>query len=116
PFRLYSQSGPILSLNEILQRIDTSNLLLQTYDLRAESYLHKGDAATAWMPPMVGLGTYMTPYPFQKVMDAADKGSLMIRAEQEIPNFEKLRARKNYIRSQGEVEKAIRVVTLNDFK
>lgn len=116
PFRLYSQSGSILSLQEILQRIDTSNLLLESYELRAESYLHKGDAATAWMPPMVGLGTYMTPYPFQKVMDASDKGSVMIRAEQEIPNFEKLRARKNYIRSQGEVEKATRVVTLNDFK
>lgn len=116
PFQLFSQSGPVFSLEEILQRIDTSNLLLQSYGLRAESYIHKGDAATAWMPPMVGLGTYMTPYPFQKVMDEASKGSLMIRAEQEIPNFEKLRARKDFIRSQGDVENATRAVTLNDFK
>lgn len=116
PLQLFSQQAPVLSLDTILQRIDQNNLLLQSYDLKAKSYQYSADAATAWMAPMVGAGTYMTPYPFQKVMDDRDKGSVMFRAEQDIPNRAKQNAKKRYIASQGDVELATRAVTLNDFK
>ena len=106
----------VLSLQEIFQKIDSNNILLKTYALKAESYKYRADAATAWMPPMAGVGTFMTPYPFQEVMDGRDKGSLMLRLEQEIPNRSKLQARKNYIESQGNIETATRDITLNDFK
>lgn len=107
---------PVLTLPGILKEIDQNNLLLQSYGLRAQAYKYSAEAATAWMAPMVGAGTFMTPYPFQKVMEDRDKGSVMLRLEQDIPNRSKLASRKRYIESQGAVEQASRAVTLNDYK
>ncbi|WP_293914958.1 MULTISPECIES: TolC family protein [unclassified Sphingobacterium] len=111
-----AQEKQVLSLDTILQRIDQHNLLLKTYGLKAESFQHTANAATAWMAPMVGVGTFMTPYPGQMIMDGRDRGSLMIQLEQDIPNFAKLNADKKYIRSQANVERATRDVTLNDLR
>ncbi|MBB1287333.1 TolC family protein [Flavisolibacter sp. BT320] len=116
PVQAISQQGPVLSLDTILQRININNLSLQTYELRAESYKYSADAATAWMPPMVGFGTFMTPYPGQMKMEPSDAGQLMFRIEQDIPNLSRLKAERRYIESQGAVERAGRAVTLNDLK
>lgn len=116
PVHLMAQQIPVLTLDSIIQRIDRNNASLQSYQLRAESYKYSADAATAWMPPMVGLGTFMTPYPGQKTMDARDKGQLMLRIEQEIPNKSKLNAKKRYIESQSNIERTSRSITLNDLK
>ena len=116
PIASFAQQKEVLSLQEIIEKIDSNNILLKTYGLRAEGYRYSADAATAWMPPMVGVGSFMTPYPFQKIMDGSDKGSVMLRLEQEIPNGKKLQAKKNYIQSQGNIENANRAVTLNDLK
>ncbi|MFB6456668.1 TolC family protein [Chitinophaga sp. Hz27] len=116
PSALLAQQPPVLPLDSILQRVDRNNILLQSYELKAESYKYSADAATAWMAPMVGVGTFMTPYPGQKVMEDRDKGSLMLQLEQDIPNPAKLNARKQYIASQGNVERATRAITLNDLK
>ena len=116
PAGAFAQQKEQLSLDEIIRKIDSDNLQLKGYGLRAEAYKYSADAATAWMPPMVGLGTWQTPYPFQKVMDEGDKGMLMLRIEQEVPNRSKLQARKNYIESQGNIEKAARAVAFNDLK
>lgn len=115
PVRLFAQQAPVLPLDSILQRVDRNNILLQSYGLKAESYKYSADAATAWMAPMVGVGTFMTPYPGQKLMDNRDKGSLMLQLEQDIPNPAKLNAKKRSIASQGNVERANRDITLNDF-
>lgn len=115
PLQVLSQQVPKLTLDSVLRRIDANNIMLQTYDLRAESYKYSADASTAWMPPMVGIGTFMTPYPGQMKMEE-QAGSLMLRLEQEIPNRAKQNAKKRYIESQGNIEKAGRAVTLNDFK
>lgn len=115
PMQLLAQNKP-LSLDDILQRIEQNNLLLQTYALKAESYTYKARAATAWMAPMVGAGTFMTPYPGQKVMDEKDKGSIMLQLEQDIPNPSKLNAQKRYIASKGDVELAGRGIAMNTFK
>ncbi|RZK65335.1 MAG: TolC family protein, partial [Pedobacter sp.] len=66
--------------------------------------------------PMVGVGTFMTPYPGQMVMDDRDKGSVMFQLEQDIPNYGKLNAQKKYIESKAKVERATRDITLNDLK
>jgi len=116
PLGALAQEKEVLSLPEIIEKIDSNNVLLKTYGLRAEGYKYSADAATAWMPPMVGLGTYMMPYPFQKTMEGSDKGSVMLRLEQEIPNSKKLQAKKDYIQSQGNIENANRAITLNDLK
>lgn len=116
PVQLFAQQAPVLTLDSILQRIDRNNVLLQSYDLKAQSYKYSADASTAWMPPMVGVGTFMTPYPGQMIMEPRDKGNLMLQIEQDIPNKAKLNARKRYIESQGNIERATRDITLNDFK
>lgn len=116
PVRISAQQVPVLPLDSILQRVDRNNTLLQSYGLKAESYAYSADASTAWMAPMVGAGTFMTPYPGQVMMDGRNKGSLMLQLEQDIPNPAKLNAKKRYIASQGNVERASRDVTLNDLK
>jgi cobalt-zinc-cadmium efflux system outer membrane protein len=116
PVQLPAQQVRVLSLDSVLQRIDRNNVLLQSYDLKAQSYKYSADASTAWMAPMVGVGTFMTPYPNQIVMEPRDRGSLMLQIEQDIPNVAKLKARKKYIESQGNIERATRDITLNDFK
>jgi len=115
PHLVKSQEEP-LSLESILQRIENNNLLLQTYGLKAEAYQQSAEAATGWMAPMVGAGTYMTPYPFQKLMDGRDKGSWMISAEQEIPNRKIQQSRKDYIASKGKAELATRRITWNNLR
>ncbi|HJT72462.1 MAG TPA: TolC family protein [Chitinophaga sp.] len=116
PLKLAAQQAPVLRLDTILQRVDKNNILLQSYGLKAEGYKYSADAATAWMAPMVGVGTFMTPYPGQMIMDNRDKGSLMLQLEQDIPNPAKLNAKKKYIASQGNIELATRGITLNDLK
>lgn len=116
PASLMAQEGPVLPLDTILHRIGENNILLQSYGLKAASYAHSAEAATAWMAPMVGVGTFMTPYPGQQLMDDRDKGSIMLQIEQDIPNLAKLNAKKRFIASQANVERATREITLNDFK
>ena len=116
PVTALAQKAPVLSLDTILQRIDQHNLQLKAYGLKAQSYQHVADATTAWMSPMVGVGTFMTPYPKQMVMDGRDRGSLMFQVEQEIPNYAKLNAQKKYIESKAKVENATREVTLNNLR
>nr|WP_068891770.1 TolC family protein [Pedobacter panaciterrae] len=116
PFYTTAQQKEVLSLDTILHRIDKNNLLLQSYGLKAESYKHTAKAATAWMAPMIGVGTFMTPYPGQELMDDRDKGSIMIQMEQDIPNLSKLNANKRYIESKGKAENETRGITLNEYK
>ena len=116
PFYTTAQQKQVLSLDTILHRIDKNNLLLQSYGLKAESYKHTAKAATAWMAPMIGVGTFMTPYPGQELMDDRDKGSVMIQLEQDIPNLSKLNANKRYIESKGKAENETRGITLNEYK
>lgn len=116
PLQLLAQQAAVLPLDTILQRIDRNNVLLQSYGLKAESYRYSAEAATAWMAPMVGVGTFMTPYPNQIIMDGRDRGNLMLAIEQDIPNTAKLNAKKKYIASRANVERANRDITLNDFK
>ena len=116
PLGSMAQNKEVLSLPEVFQKIDSNNLLLQSFGPRSESFKYKADAATAWMPPMVGIGTWQLPYPGQEIMDARDKGMLMFRAEQEIPNRAKQNATRRFIESQGDVALANRAVALNQMK
>jgi len=115
PLQLLAQQHTV-SLDTVLKRIENNNLLLQTYALKAESFKHKAKAGTAWMAPMVGVGTFMTPYPGSQIMDDRDKGSIMFQLEQDIPNPGKLNAQRRYEESKGDVELAGRAIALNEFK
>jgi len=106
----------VLSIDRIIQRIDQHNELLKSYGLKAEVYKYKGEAATAWMAPMVGVGTYMTPYPGSMTMSPSEKGSLMFQFEQEIPNKAKLIAKKRSIESEAGIEWTNRAEVFNNLK
>src|SRR5688572_22404152 len=107
---------PVLTLDTILARIDRNNISLQGYALKAESYKYSAEASTAWMAPMVGIGTFMTPYPGQKIMEDRDKGNIMVQIEQDIPNRSKLNARKRFIASKADAELADRDISLNELR
>lgn len=115
---LKAQTGTdeVLSLDTILQRIDQQNVKLRAYASRGKSYTYRAKAATSWMAPMIGAGTFMTPYPGTNVMNDEDKGSLMFNVEQEIPNPSKQQANKEFIQSQSAIEEAKRAVDLNELK
>uniref|UniRef100_F4C3G3 Outer membrane protein-like protein n=1 Tax=Sphingobacterium sp. (strain 21) TaxID=743722 RepID=F4C3G3_SPHS2 len=106
----------ILSLDTILTRIEQQNIKLRAYDLRSKGFSYRAKASTGWMAPMVGAGTFMTPYPGQQIMEDSDKGSIMFNIEQEIPNPSKQKANSRYIASQGASETAKRAVNLNDLR
>jgi len=106
----------VVSLDTVLARIDRANPMLKEYDQRAEAYNAYTAGAKSWMAPMVGGGTFMTPYPGQRLMEARDKGSVMISVEQQIPNPAKLRANQNYLASRAAVEAEARSARFNDLR
>ena len=77
----------VLPLDSIFGRIERNNVLLQSYELKAAGYKYSADAATAWMAPMGGIGTFITPYPGEKLMDTRERGNVMVTFEQQIPNL-----------------------------
>ncbi len=105
-----------LKLDSILSTIKQNSPMLQEYRYKAEALNEISKGAKSWMAPMVGLGTFMTPYPGQMVMDERDKGSIMISAEQSIPNPAKLRANQQLLSSKAAIEEAAGSYTFNELR
>jgi len=110
------QAQPVLPLDSILVRINQDNPLLKPFGSRAAAARAYAEGARSWMAPMVGVGTFMTPYPGQPIMEARDRGFAMISAEQAIPNRAKQRATQVYQQSKAAIEEAARGVTLNQLR
>lgn len=106
----------VVSLDSVLRYVSENNPTLQQYDYRARAMDAYAEGAKSWMPPMVGGGLFMAPYPGQSVMDGRDKGMFMISAEQDIPNPAKQRAREKYLRSRAAIENAGRDYTFNQLR
>lgn len=113
---LTAQAQQRLKLDSILSAIQRNNPMLQEYRYKAQALNEISKGAKSWMAPMVGLGTFMTPYPGQMVMDERDKGSIMIAAEQSIPNPAKLRANQQLLSSKASIEEAAGSFTFNDLR
>ncbi|WP_235941974.1 TolC family protein [Pontibacter fetidus] len=111
-----AQAQQTLNLDSVLQRISNNNPMLQQYNYRAKAMDAYAEGARSWMAPMVGGGVFMSPYPGAEVMEDRDKGSIMISAEQDIPNPVKLRAREKYMKSRAGIEQAAKDVTYNDLR
>ncbi|GAA4465140.1 hypothetical protein GCM10023189_45360 [Nibrella saemangeumensis] len=105
--------GRVLTLDSVLAQINQNNPLLKPFGSRAAAARAYAEGARSWMAPMVGLGTFMAPYPLQMVMDERDRGYGMVSVEQDIPNPFKQRATQVYQQSKAAVEEAGRGVTLN---
>lgn len=106
----------VIPLDSLLQLIDERNPMLEEYDNNARAMEAYSAGAKSWMAPMVGVGTFMMPYPNQVLMEEGDKGAWMFSVEQEIPNPAKLNANKNYLVSRGDVEKQRRAVQYNTLR
>jgi cobalt-zinc-cadmium efflux system outer membrane protein len=106
-------AAQVVTLDSVLARIERENPMLKEYDQRAQAYEAYTGGARSWMAPMVGAGTFMTPYPGQRLMEQRDKGSVMISMEQQIPNPAKQRANQNYLASRAAVEGEARAVRFN---
>lgn len=106
----------VISLDSVLLLIDKQNPMLQKYDYTVKAMEAYAEGAKSWMAPMVGVGTFMTPYPGQAMMEDRDKGSLMFSFEQEIPNPAKLNASKRYLESKASVEEQARSVQFNNLR
>lgn len=109
-------SAQVMSLDSVLHLIDAQNPMLQEYDNKVKALNTYTEGAKSWMSPMVGAGTFMTPYPNQMLMDERDKGSVMFSVEQEIPNPAKLNANKKYLASRAAVEEQGRSVKFNSLR
>lgn len=103
-------------LDSILITIRTNNPMLQEYRYRAEALNEISKGARSWMAPMVGAGTFMTPYPGQGVTEGRDRGSVMVSAEQSIPNPAKLRANQQLLTSRASIEEAAGSFIYNDLR
>ncbi|MBN8577911.1 MAG: TolC family protein [Cytophagales bacterium] len=113
---LTAQAQQRLKLDSILTVIQHNNPMLQEYRYKAQALNEISKGAKSWMAPMVGLGTFMTPYPGQMVMDERDKGSVMLSAEQSIPNPAKLRANQQLLSSKAAIEEAAGSYTFNELR
>lgn len=116
PILLHAQQTQPMALDSIMAQIAAHHAALKAYDYRAKAFAYSAESAGAWMAPMIGGGTFMTPYPGQTLMEDRDKGSIMLQLEQSIPNPSKQKAQQRYIQSQGDKELAQKQVALNDLK
>lgn len=103
----------VISLDSVLKTIDRRNPMLQEYESKVKALNAYTEGAKSWMAPMVGAGTFMTPYPKQMLMDERDKGSIMFSFEQTIPNPAKQNANKNLLASKAAVEEQGRARQFN---
>jgi outer membrane protein, heavy metal efflux system len=110
--------GQVVSLDSVLQRV-SRHPMLQEYDHNAQAMQAYSEGATAWMAPMVGVGTFMTPYPGAKLDDMMgdrDKGSIMVSVEQSIPNTARLNAKKDYLAARATIEQHGRANQFNTLR
>jgi outer membrane protein TolC len=105
-----------MSLEQIFEEIKTKNTGLKSFASRIQSKDAKIDGASAWMAPMVGAGTFMTPYPFQGMAGENDRGAFMLTAEQDIPNPAKVKAKREYLQIQSKGDIYAQSELFNQFK
>lgn len=119
-FMLMISAAPVfaqtLSLEQILKEIEQNNPSLKGYESRIKSKEARVEGAGAWMPPMIGAGTFMTPYPGQEMIGEDDKGAFMISAEQDIPNPAKIQARKAYLQTQSLTDFYGKTIQFNELR
>jgi len=109
-------NGQVIGLDTMLHIIDSRNPMLQEYDNKVKALNAYTEGAKSWMAPMVGAGTFMTPYPNQSLMEERDKGSVMFSVEQSIPNPARLNANRKYLASKASVEEQGRSFQFNQLR
>ena len=105
-----------LSLDSVLQLIRDNNPALEPFRRRAEAMEAYTTGAREWMAPMAGVGTFMTPYPGQEVMNPDNRGALMFSIEQQIPHPARQNAREAWYGSRAAVEEDRLLASYNELR
>jgi cobalt-zinc-cadmium efflux system outer membrane protein len=105
-------NAQVVSLDSVLSTINKQNPMLQEYDSKVKALNAYTEGAKSWMAPMIGAGTFMTPYPGQNA-EEMNKGSVMFSFEQQIPSPSRLSANKNLLASKAAVEEQGRSYQFN---
>jgi len=116
---LPESQAQVLPLDSVLATIRGQNPMLQQYDYQVKAKEAYAQGAGSWMPPQVGAGVFMAPYDRRmadEMSSGEDLGSVMISAEQMIPNPARQRAQREYLQAQAAVERTGQQVQFNGLR
>jgi len=117
--QLHAQDTSYISLEKLLQRLETNYPSIIQYQYNIESIQAKADGAKAWMPPTFSTGIMRFPYNLSMLKERdnpMNQAGIAFSIEQMIPNKSKLNAKKNYITSLAEIEKSKSEWTKNELR
>lgn len=117
--QIQAQDTTYISLEKLLQRVETNYPSIIQYQYNIQSIEAKADGAKAWMPPTFSTGFMRFPYNLSMLKEKNDpmnQAGIAFSFEQMIPNTSKLNAKKNYITSLAEIEKSKREWTKNELR
>lgn len=106
---IQAQDTVRLSLEEIINKVETEYPLVLQYDARIRSLQAKADGSSSWMPPTFSFGLNSFPYQLEMIKQKDDPmnwAALMFSAEQMIPNSGKLKAKGSYYSSLKDVQQS----------
>ncbi|QNE40833.1 TolC family protein [Hymenobacter sp. NBH84] len=119
PLATQAQLPEVLPLDTILARVERVHPRLRQYDAQAKAADAYAAGARVWMAPRVGAGPFMVPYSANRRgedMGMQSGGSVMVMAEQGLPNRARQRANESYLRSQANVDRETRAYTRNQLR
>ena len=105
----------VVTLDEAIDAISRNHPMLKQFESKAQALDIYAEGARSWMAPMVGVGTFMTPYPGQNA-EEMNKGAVMFSFEQAIPNPGRLKATSAYMRSQSAIQRSAGQRQLNTLR
>lgn len=117
--QIHAQDTTSLSLEKLLQQVETNYPTILQYQQNIQSWQAKAEGAKSWMPPTFSTGFMRFPYNLTMVNDKNDpmnQAGIAFSIEQMIPNQSKLNAKKDYINSMTAVEKSKSKWTKNELR
>ena len=116
---IQAQDTTHLSLDKLLQEVDSNYPSILQYQYNKESLQNQADGAKAWMPPTFSAGLMRWPYSLSGPNEKNDpmrQAGVAFSIEQMIPNTGKLNAKQSYISSLVDVEESKKQWTTNELR
>ena len=115
-FSAISIAQEVLTLDSVLSKIQQHNPELKMFDQQINSQNALVSGASAWMAPMVGVSTFMTPYNNFSLPSNQQDGSFMLTAEQKIPSKAKIKATENYLNTLSAITLEAKAENFNELR
>ena len=114
-----SQDTSYISLEKLLQQVETKYPSIIQYQYNIQALQAKTDGAKSWMPPTFSTGVMRFPYNLMMLNEKnnpMNQAGIAFSIEQMIPNQSKLNAKKNYLNSLSEIENSKSDWTKNELR